>query len=239
MTSILQWSALIVCLTCTIWRAPSLLKGRNRGLSWAFVLATVSVALSLPTIYLPVDAVLGGINLANVVLRLSMLGVFVLLTSKVAAAYNSLLAQKLIRGPLGVAVLVASAVGLCVSYVLADVDGSSTGLVAFNDQPALAAYQWFGIAYIGYAAACAVVATAKATFSRRPAYDRIAAFFLLVGFSLVCVTVPLRFPFWVNWKAVDIMSFTAILFVALGLVLVWLSFIRRPVAETTQFSRKQ
>ncbi|MEV8181593.1 hypothetical protein [Specibacter sp. NPDC078692] len=238
MTLILQWSALIVCLACTLWRAPSLLKGRNRGLSWAFVLATVSVALSLPEIYLPVDALLGGVNLANVVLRLSMLGVFFLLTFKVAAAYNSPLAQTLIRGPLGVTVLAVSALGLFVSYVLADVDGSSTGLVAFTHQPALNAYQWFGIAYIGYAAACAVVATAKAAFSRRPVVDRVAAFFLLVGFSLVCATVPLRIPRWANWQAVDIMTFSAILFVALGLVLVWLSFIRRPVAVTTQAPRQ-
>ena len=234
MSVILQWSALILCLACTLWRAPSLFKGRNRGLSWAFVLATLSVALSLPQIYLPVDAVLGGINLANVLLRLSMFGVFFLLTYKVAAAYNSPLAQRLIRGPLGVSVLAVSALGLGICYMLAEVDGSSTGLAAYGGQPALAAYQWFGIAYIGYAAACAVVATAKAAFSRRPVVDRVAAFFLLLGFTLVCATVPLRFPAWVNWQAVDIMTFTAILLVALGLVLVWLSFIRRPITGATQ-----
>lgn len=234
MTSILQWSALIVCLACSLWRVPSLLKGRNRGLSWAFILATVSVALSLPAIYLPVDALLGGINLANLVLRLSLLGVFFLLTSRVAAAYNSPLARTLISGPLGVAVLAISALGLCVNYVLADLDGSSTGLVAFTNQSAVTAYSWFGAAYTTYAAACVVVATAKATFSRRPVVDRAAAFFLLAGFSLVCATVPLRIPRWANWQAVDIMNFTAILLVALGLVLVWLSFIRRPISKNVQ-----
>ncbi|POH74571.1 hypothetical protein [Arthrobacter glacialis] len=229
MTVILQWTALAVCLACTIWRSPSLFGGRNRGLSWAFALATVSVALSLPAIYLPVDALLGGINLANVLLRLSIFGVFFLLTSRVAAAYNSPLARALIRGPLGVAVLAVCSLGICVAYFLADVDGSSTGLVAFTSQPEIAAYMWFGVAYTTYASACVVVATAKAAFSRRPAIDRTAAFSMLVGFALVCATVPLRLPLWKNWPAVDIMTFAAILFVAVGLVLVWISFGRRRV----------
>ncbi|MHA7271107.1 hypothetical protein [Arthrobacter sp. HLT1-20] len=229
MTALLQWTALAVCLACTIWRFPSLLRGRNRGLSWAFLLATVAVALSLPAIYMPVDALLGGINLANVLLRMSIFGVFFLLTSRVAAAYNSPLAKTLVRGPVGVAILVACSLGTWVTYFLADTDGSSTGLVALGEQPALAAYMWFGVAYTTYASACVVVATAKAAFSRRPALDRAAAFSMLVGFSLVCATVPLRIPMWENWHAVDIMTFGAILFVAVGLVLVWVSFGRRRV----------
>ena len=229
MTAFLQWAALAVCLACTIWRFTSLIKGPNPGLSWAFALTTVSVALSLPAIYMPVDALMGGINLANVLLRLSIFGVFFLLTSRVAAAYNSPLARTLIRGPVGVVVLTVCSLGIWVTYFLADVDGSSTGLVAYGGQPALAAYMWFGVAYTTYAAACVVVATAKAAFSQRPAIDRAAAFSMLIGFSLVCATVPLRIPRWENWQAVDIMTFAAILFVALGLVLVWLSFSRRHV----------
>ena len=76
MISILQWVVLGVCLLCTAWRLPALRSGHNRGLFWIFALASIAVALSIPSIYLPVDQLLGEHNLANVIVRLSLFAVY-------------------------------------------------------------------------------------------------------------------------------------------------------------------
>ncbi|MHA7305423.1 hypothetical protein ACX80E_09290 [Arthrobacter sp. TMN-49] len=228
MISILQWTALVACLGCTLWRLPTMVKGRNRGLSWAFALITVSVALSIPAIYMPVDTLLGGVNLANAILRVSLFGVFFLLTSRVAAAYSSPLSRALIRGPVGIAVLVLSSLGIWITFLLSDLQGSSTGLAGFFDQPSVDTYMWIGVAYLAYASACVVVPTAKAAFSHRPPMDRVAASFLSSGFLLVCISAPLQLAAWHETPLKKIVSFTAVLSVAVGMVLVWRSLANLP-----------
>ncbi|MDQ6752648.1 MAG: hypothetical protein M3017_04355, partial [Actinomycetota bacterium] len=76
MIAALQCLALGLCLASAIWRLPAALKGRNAGLFWVFVLLTLAVGLSLPTIYLPVDGVLGGRNFANLLLRFALYAIF-------------------------------------------------------------------------------------------------------------------------------------------------------------------
>lgn len=229
MTSILQWAAFAACLACTVWRIPAMLQRRNRGLFWIFLMASLAVGLSIPAIYLPVDALLGGINVANMALRLSLFAVFFLLAAKVASAYNSPLARALVRGPVGIVVLVACSAGIWISFFLSKKGASSTGLTGLEDEPALSAYMWFGMAYMAYAAACVVVPTAKAAFSKRPALDRVSALLMCIGFMLVLATVPLQLLPNTNYAVLQVISFSAILFVAAGLALVWLSFMRGPL----------
>ncbi|MFQ4147240.1 hypothetical protein AAGW05_00850 [Arthrobacter sp. LAPM80] len=235
MTMVLQWVALAACAVCTAWRLPAMLKGRNRGLFWAFAMASVSVALSIPAIYLPVDGFLGGANLANVMLRLSLFAVFFLLAGKVAAAYKSPLAYHFVRGPVGLLVLVASSLGIWITYFLSELQGSSTGLAEFGDQPSVAVYMWIGRSYTAYAAAVLVLPTARAAvLSNRSFMDRAAAACLSAGFFLVCLTVPLQALSLPTGTATHAASFGSILFVAAGLSLVWLSFIRHPIQGTTR-----
>ncbi len=234
MITALQWTAFAVCLICTAWRLPAMVRGHNRGLFWALVMASISVALSIPALYLPIDALLGGENLANVVLRMSLFAVFYLLSAKVAAAYNSPFSLKLIRGPLGLTALTICALGILISYFLSDVHGSSTGLTGFDDQRSVAAYVWFGNAYTAYAAACLVAPTAQAALSHRPPLERAAAASLSIGFLLVVSTVPLRLLPLQDGPLIKLVSFASILFVAAGLVTVWLSFIRRPLHDSPQ-----
>lgn len=238
MTMILQWSALAACLVCTIWRLPAMVKGRNRSLFWIFAMTTLAVALSIGSIYMPVDALLGGINIANVFLRVSLFAAFFLLAAKIAAAYNSPLARKLISGPVGIAVLAACSLGIWTSFFFSTKGPSSAGLSELPDEPALAVYGWFGFAYMAYAAACVVIPTARAAFSRRPVLDRVAALLMCTGFSLVLATVPIQLVPTPNDALVAVVSFSAILLVAAGLALVWISFLRRPVTATGH-SRKQ
>ncbi len=232
MTTILQWAALAACLFCTVWRLPAMVQGRNRGLFWIFAMTTLAVGLSIGSIYMPVDAVLGGINMANVLLRISLFAAFFLLAAKVAAAYNSPLARKLISGPLGIAVLVTCSLGIWISFFFSKKAPSSAGLSALPDEPALAVYGWFGFAYMAYAAACVVIPTTKAALSPRPALDRTSALLMSVGFLLVLATVPIQLVPHPNYTLLMIASFSAILFIAAGLALVWVSFLRRPMKAT-------
>lgn len=228
MTLTLQWVALIVCLGCTAWRIPSLAQRRNRGMFWTFAFISICVALSIHAIYMPLDELLGGRNLTNVFLRLSLFTVFYLLASKVAAAYNSPLARKLIKGPVGLAILIACSLGIWISYFLSDVHGSSTGMASLSDQPSIEAYKWFGQAYMVYAAAVVAIPTARAAFSNRPLLDRAAALLMCIGFAMVCATMPLQL---LESEAIETrVAFGSIIFVAAGLALVWVSFIRTPVA---------
>jgi hypothetical protein len=229
MTAILQWAALVFCAACTLWRLPALVKGRNRRLFWVFALVSVSVALSIPSIYLPVDGLLGGINLANVVLRLCLFAAIFLVSAKIAAAYKSPLAAKLIQGPWGISVLVACSAGILTTYLLSDVRGSSTGLWEFASQPTVIVYAWFGRAYLAYAAACLVPPTARAALTARRTLNRVAALCMCGGFTLGCLPALLQLlPLDVS-GVMGTISFGAILLVAIGLALVWVSFMRHPV----------
>lgn len=234
MTESLQWIALAACLGCLMWRLPALLKGRNKSLFWAFAMTAVCVALSIEVIYLPVDALLGGMNVANVFVRLSLFAVFFLLASKITAAYRSPLARSLIRGPVGIAVLAISSAGIWISYFLSDLQGSSAGLTDFTDVPSVHAYMWIGKAYPAYVAACLVVPTWRAAFSRRPVLDRGAALSMCIGFGLVCLAMLTPFLPWEGHSLTEILSFSSIIFVAAGLALVWLSFLRRPINASSQ-----
>ena len=226
MTTVLQLAALFVCLACTAIRFPSMLRGRNRSLFWIFAMASLSVGLSIHAIYMPIDAVLGGINLANVLLRLSLFAVFFLLAAKVAAAYNSPLAWAMVRGPVGIAVLVVCSLGIWVCFFFSTKAPSSAGLSALPGEPALTAYAGFGMAYMAYAAACVVVPTARATFARRLLLDRASALLMCIGFILVLTTVPLQLLPDTNDTLLRGVSFSAVLFVAVGLALVWLSYLK-------------
>lgn len=226
MTTVLQFAAFFACLACTAIRFRPMLKGRNRSLFWIFAMASLCVGLSIPAIYMPVDAALGGINLANVALRLSLFAVFFLLAAKVAAAYNSRLAWAMVRGPVGVAILVFCTLGIWVSFFISAKGPSSTGLSALPDEPALTVYAGFGMAYMAYAAACVVVPTARATFAQRLLLDRASALLMCIGFILVLATVPMQLLPDTNFTVLQGVSFSAILFVAAGLALVWISYLR-------------
>ncbi len=230
MTTILQWAALAVCLGCTAWRVPALLHGRNRSLFWAFFLVTICVALSIPAVYLPFDGLLGGVNFANVLLRLSLFAAFFLLAAKIAAAYGSPAARTLIRGPVGLGVLAACSGGILAAYFLSDLSGSSPGLSGFFDQTSVVAYMWIGRLYIAYAAACLVLPTGRAAFSRRPPLDRAAALLMCLGFTCVCITLVVQLSTWHQAAVMGTLSFGSVLFVAAGLALVWVSY-RRNTAK--------
>ena len=69
MIEILQWSTLATCGLIAAARVPSAIRGENRSLFYIFGLMTVAILLSIEKPYVAIDQALGGINLANLLLR--------------------------------------------------------------------------------------------------------------------------------------------------------------------------
>ena len=220
----LQWAALILCGLGAAIRVPGLAKGRGRGIFAALVLMTAAIALSLAPIYLVVDGLLGGVNVANLMLRLILFAVFLLLGIRMASAFGSVHARRLIAGPFGLAVLALSVIATLYFFVASELPMSSRGLSAFADQDTVQQYGTVGRFYPGYISACLLPAAFASILDRsaRPLH-RIAGILLAGSFFLVVLFVVLRL-FSVELHQWDlILPFTAILMTAVGLCLIWLS----------------
>jgi hypothetical protein len=228
MIAILEWTALAVCFVCLVLRLPATIKGRNVSLFWCFALLTVAVGLSIPDVYLPIDGLLGGRNIANLVLRLCLYAICFLLAVKIAAAYQSKVGLRLIRGRIGLLVLAVDVVGTIICFFMSDLPVSRTGLAGYSDQASVVAYTLFGRLYPTYAAAALIWPTFKGGVSARRILDKSAAWLMSLGFMLVPVVAILQLSGHGAGAAIHLASYTAILCVAIGLSLVWLSYARRP-----------
>lgn len=228
MSSAMQWIALGVCLLCALWRLPAALKGRNASLFWMFVLLTGAVGLGIDTIYLPVDALLGGVNIANLIIRLALYAVFFILAAKVAAAYRAPRSLRLVRGPIGLCVLAVIVVATVVFFTLSDVPTSSTGLRGYDDQPSVLAYAYAGRLYPAYAAAVLIQPAAAAGIAARRAINRISAWLISAAFAMVVALTLVQLTGLPLDHLIDFLAYAAILCMAIGMALVWISFRKRP-----------
>jgi hypothetical protein len=220
----IQWIALVLCAVGAAVRVPGARRGQGRTVFLALVLLTVAVGLSLAPIYDAADALLGGANIANLLLRLTLYAVFVLLGIRMAAAFQSPLARRLIVGPFGLAILGLTVAATLYFFIASDLGGSSTGLADFEDQDTVQQYAAVGRIYPGYVAACLVLPALAAMLDRHArVIHRVACAFLALGFSLVVVFVLLRLTP-LELMAWDILlPFSAIVLTVLGLCLIWLS----------------
>ncbi len=228
MIAVLQWVALGVCLVCAAWRLPATIKGRNVGLFWAFLLLSVAVGLSLPSIYLPVDALLGGRNFANLAVRFALYAIFYILAAKLAAAYRSPVGVRLIRGPIGISALVLIAAGTLALFLLSDLPVSSTGLKGYTDQWSVSAYALAGRLYPAYAAACLLWPSAHAARAGARRIERISAGVICCSFTMVLLLTALQLTALRVFLLMDMLSYGSIVCMAAGLALVWISLRRTP-----------
>ncbi len=229
MIVVLQWVALGLCLICAGWRIPATLRGRNTGLFWAFALVAVAVGLSLPEIYLVVDAGLGGRNIANLAIRFALYAIFYILAVKFAAAYRSAGSARLIRGPFGMSVLALISVATLVLFLLSDLPITSVGLQSYSNQPSVQAYGLVGRLYPAYTAACLIRPTALAAMSAWAAGRKTAATaagLISTAFVMVLLLTALQLAaaeITLVSQLIALLSYTAIVCMALGLSLTWIS----------------
>lgn len=220
----IQWIAFGLCAVAAAVRVPGVRRGQGRTIFIALVLLTLAVGLSIEPIYAAVDGLLGGVNVANLVLRFALYAVFLLLGVRMAAAFGSPLARRLVAGPFGLSVLALTVVATVYLFLASELPGTSTGLRAFEDQDTVQQYAAVGRLYPGYVAACLVIPAVASVFDRHArTIHRVACAFVALGFILVVVFVLLRLTTidLMNWDI--ILPFTAIVLTVVGLCLIWLS----------------
>ncbi|GAB3542971.1 hypothetical protein GCM10027403_36480 [Arthrobacter tecti] len=230
----IQWVALILCVVFAAIRLPDALRGRGRGVFLVLVLFAVAVSLSIAPIYLFVDQLLGGVNVANLIIRLSLYSIVILLGMRCAAAFRSRRAQKFIAGPAGIAALALAVVVTVVLFVVSDLPESSTGLRGFTDQATVVWYQNMGRLYPAYVAACLLVPTAAEMGNRlsRPVH-RLASGLIFAGFFMVLIFAILNLLPLSLGRAGVLLSFGSIVLVTTGLTMIWASR-RRAAKETSR-----
>lgn len=179
-----QLGALVVAGAFAAARLPLAIKGRNPALFWALVAITVGVALSMPAIYFPVDALLGGSNLANLILRYATYAVVLLIGGSAATGFRSPWAHRLIAGRFGLAILALTVATTTVLFAMCDMPVSSPGLNAYMTDRLVWAYSVTGRLYPAYVAACLIIPSLRAAAAaQRPAVLRIGS--AMIGFALL------------------------------------------------------
>lgn len=223
MTAVLPWGTLFVCLVLTAVRIPSAIRGENRMMLVLFALISLDILLSIEGPYLLVDAWLGHFNLCNLMLRFMLYGTFLLLGTKVARAFGSPGGERAIRGPLGLAVLGATAVLTASFFFSMDTRGSTVGLNGLDSGPSLDFYAALGRFYPGYVAVCLIPGMWRSVRSSGPVLLRAASATLLLGLGLLIVSqvFPL-IPESNTWLR-PLINYSAALASALGLGGIWLS----------------
>lgn len=222
--TLIQWIALAICVSFAAARLPDAVRGKGRCMFVVLVLFSLAVALSLPPIYLVVDGLIGGVNVANLLIRFSLYAIMLLLGVRGAAAFGSTRAQALIRGPVGISVLGFTVVATVILFVLSDLPESSTGLRAYADQTTVHWYAHLGRIYPAYVGACLLgPAAANALDTTARGLHRLAAGMMTVGFVMVLAHMALKLT-GIRTGAADVyLPFGAIVLVTTGITLIWLS----------------
>ncbi|WP_028276938.1 hypothetical protein [Arthrobacter sp. I3] len=227
MIAILQWTTLAICCVATLVRVPSVLRGENRSLFWILALMTLAILLSIDAPYLEVDQALGGMNIANLLLRFVIFAVIFFLGLRMARGFSADDALRLITGPIGIAVA-AAASAVVVVFLMMDTAGSSAGLVAVfaKDDRNAALVEYYGAAgrlYPAFITAALFPAMLRTLRSGLPALVRSSAGLLAVGTVAICLSLlspvvppPLGFMRFV-------INYSAVLCLVLGLCMIWLA----------------
>ncbi|MEZ2389454.1 hypothetical protein AB6813_07875 [bacterium RCC_150] len=223
MSAVLPWATLIVCFALTAIRIPSALRGDNRPMFFLFALISLDILLSIEGPYLFIDGLLGGVNVANLMLRLLLYGTFLLMGVKVARAYGSQSGEWAIRGPLGLIVLAATIILTTYFFLHVDTRGSTVGLSGLPWEPNLEAYAAWGRFYPGYVAACLAPGIWRAVRNPGPGVLRAASGVLLLGLGLLLASQAfLLIPASAEWFR-PLVNYSSALATALGLAGIWLS----------------
>jgi hypothetical protein len=241
MIALLQWVTLAVCGIVALARIPSALRGENRSLFFIFAFMTVATLLSIEAPYLAIDQVLGGTNVANLILRFIIFGAILALGLRLARGFGADDALGLITGRAGIAVLAAASAAVLAVFLMMDTHGSSAGLaaVSIKDDRHQALVEYYGAAgrlYPAYVTLALLPAMLRTAAGKQPLLVRFSAGLLAVGsvaitLSLLSPLIPPALGF-IRF----VVNYSAILCFAVGLALIWVGKIvakRAPKKQTS------
>jgi hypothetical protein len=222
----LQWSTFAVCTLVAIARVPSALRGENRPVFYVLVLMMAGILLSIEEPYAAIDSLLGGFNIANVVLRFVGFAAVFFLGLQIAKGFGAEDGRRLLTGPVGIAMAVLSSAVVIILFLMMERTGSSAGLVevAAKSSRNRVLVEYYGAAgrlYPAFVLLALLPAMIRTARSRLPLIIRGSAVALAVGSVAITLTLafPLIPPGLALWRFV--INYTGILLHVLGLVLVW------------------
>jgi hypothetical protein len=245
MIEILQWSTLATCGVVAAARVPSALRGENRTVFCIFALLTLAILLSIDGPYVAIDRALGGINVANLILRFVIFAAIFCVGIRVTRGFGATDGYRMVTGRTGMAVLALISLAVVFLFLLMDSSGSSSGLqdISLRGGPDAMLVEYYGAAgraYPAYVSLVLLPAMVGAVRSRLPAMVRLAAMLLAAGAVAIALTLlfPVAPPEWSPAKFV--INYTAVLCFVVGLTLIWAARIRygRNVAPEKTFSAK-
>jgi hypothetical protein len=245
MIEILQWSTLATCGVVAAARVPSALRGENRALFYIFALMTLAILLSIEAPYIAIDHALGGMNVANLILRFVVFGAIYFVGIRITKGFGAEDAYRLITGWVGTTVLALISVAVAGLFLLMDSTGSSSGLhsIYLKGGPNAILVEYYGAAgraYPAYAALVLLPTMVRAVLSGLPVLVRLAAFLLALGAVATSLAplFPVVPPQWSPAKFA--INYTAVLCFVTGLTLIWAGRVRygRNVAGQKTFTAK-
>lgn len=228
MIAVMQWSALALCSVVAVARIPGALRGHNRSIFGVFFLVAIAILLSIDGPYLAVDALLGGANYANLLLRFLVYGAIMLAGYRIAKAFGDDTGSRRVAGRAGLTVLTVVAIATAVFFLLADTKGSATGLTGLPARSTANAilinsYAAAGRAYPAYVAACLLPTTFHAVRGRFPTAIKTGAALLSTGFAGLIVGAVYAFVPTDPARLQAVFNFTAVLCLSLGLAVIWIA----------------
>lgn len=231
MIEILQWSTLAICGLVAAARLPSAIRGQNRTLFYIFGLMTLAILLSIQGPYVAIDQALGGINLANLLLRFVIFAAIYFVGIRVSRGFGADGAYRLITGKTGMLVLLVVSLVMVVLFFMMDTAGSSAGLSATSakNERNFVLVEYYGAAgraYPAFVSLALLPPMVRAVRSRLPLLVRVAAGLLALGG--VAITLTLLFPVVPPaWGALEfVVNYTAVLCFVIGLTLIWAARVR-------------
>ena len=225
MIQILQWSTLAVCGLVAVARIPSAVRGKNRTLFYIFALMTLAILLSIEAPYVAIDQALGGMNLANLILRLVIFAAIYFVGIRITRGFGADNAHRLITGRTGMAALALTSLMVVAVFLMMDTAGSSAGLAAVSIKDSrngmlVEFYGAAGRAYPAYVSLVLLPAMVRTVSSTLPALIRGSALLLAIGavatgLSLAFPLIPPEFGY-----VEFVINYVAVLCFVIGLALI-------------------
>ena len=222
----LAWTTFAVALVLALVRVPAALRGENRLMLGVFGLFAAVILLSIGGPYVAIDGLLGGINLANLLLRFLVYGVCLLLAVRIARAFAARSAEDALLGPWGLAALAVVAAGTVLSFLLMRDAPSSVGLSALDGDPWLDVYAALGRIYPTFTGVVLLPSLVRSARGGIRGALRAAAGLLATGYVLLaCTNTFLVMP--PTWGLVmQVMNYGTLLLLFSGLAVIWLAAVR-------------